>query len=277
MLQVYMDDSGSHPASHNAIIAGYWGKLPAWRKFERSWSSTLKDYNVEEFKANQFWPRLSGGRRNPPYNGWSEAKSEIFMNRLLTIIEQTRIFPFALGMIGDEWQQLAEHHRWAMTLGVVGEKHRKPMIVPLEMAVMRTLKYAKNSTVNYTFDDNPQDVHLKQAIVDCFSQIKENMRKDHDPSYDSVGDFGFSDSKKAAPLQAADLLAYEAHRYAKEAGEDKNYPVRDSYRRALTRIRSRQDFQLMDSERLAPLKELFAKLDERRSNDHNHVWPVGRH
>ncbi len=266
MLQVYMDDSGSHANSHNCVVAGYWAKVTEWRKVERQWSAVLLEFGVEEFKANEFWPRLSGGRRNPPYNGWSDEKAERFMNRLLCVIETNRIFPFAFGVIGEEWEKLAERHRWAMTLGVVAQKVRKPMFVSLTLALVRTLDYCRTgSTINYVFDDDPKNLALKEAAVNCFSQVRANLIADNDPASEKLGEFSFSDSKKAAPLQVADLLAYEAHRYAKGAKGYLEFPARESYKRALCRIRSVEDFKLVDAKRIAPLKERFKKID----NDFN--------
>ena len=62
MLQVYMDDSGSHDDSHNCIVAGYWGSVVQWSALEAEWRQVLSVYGQEEFKSNKFWRKSSGKR-----------------------------------------------------------------------------------------------------------------------------------------------------------------------------------------------------------------------
>jgi hypothetical protein len=223
------------------------------------------DYGITEFKGNEFWPRISGGRRNPPYNGWTDAKADSFIDNLLKVIESRRVFPFAFGVLGEEWNKMLPHHRGALTLGAVEKDLQKALFVPLNMAILRAIGYCHpGRTVDFSFDDAPNNVRLKQAIVACFSQIKANLLADGNPAYEKVGEFGFADSIKATPIQAADLLAYEAHRYSKEARGDPSFRMRDSYIRAISRHRSPLDFQLADGPGLAPLKKKFAELDSHR-------------
>lgn len=258
MLSVYMDDSGSHDQSHNCVIAGYWGEVREWRRFQREWHAVLLRYGIQEFKANEFWPRLSGGRKNPPYNGWSDDKSDAYINDLLMVIESRRVFPFASGILGDQWNQLLPHHKGILTFGAVDSDVQKALLMPLSMAVVGVLNYCREGrTMNFFFDDDPRNTRLTQAIVACFGQIKARFMEEEGSTCEKIGSFGFEDSKVSPPIQAADLLAYEAHRWAKGAQGDRNFPLRDSYKRALSRARTIEDFRFADEERLAPLKKTF--------------------
>src|SRR6266849_2748605 len=67
---------------------------------------------------------------------------------------------------------------------------------------------------------------------------------------EGLGEFTVADSKKALPLQAADLLAYEAFKYVQFAKGDKNVEVRPQYALALKNFRSIEDFRLFDEERM---------------------------
>lgn len=248
MLSVYMDDSGSHDQSHNCVIAGYWGEVREWRRFEREWRAVLLKYGIEEFKANEFWPRLSGGRRNPPYNGWSDERSDAYINDLLTVIESRRVFPFANGILGDQWNQLLPHHKGILTYGAVDSDLQKALFMPLSMAVVRVLDYCREGrTMNFFFDDDPKNTRLTQAIVACFGQIKASFIEEGSSASEKIGSFGFEDSKVSPPIQAADLLAYEAHRWAKGAQGDQNSPTRMSYKRALSRAKTIEDFRFAAS------------------------------
>src|SRR5438093_10066850 len=48
----------------------------------------------------------------------------------------------------------------------------------------------------------------------CYGELKHSMSNEDHAGARSLGDLTFADSKCALPLQAADLLAYEAYKYA---------------------------------------------------------------
>jgi hypothetical protein len=95
---------------------------------------------------------------------------------------------------------------------------------------------------------------VQEAMLRNFFGIKATAMADKDPRAHLIGDLTFATDIDAVQLQAADLLAYEAHRYAKGAKGDKQYPMRNEYRRALTRFKSKHDFWLFDEERFANLE-----------------------
>lgn len=78
--------------------------------------------------------------------------------------------------------------------------------------------------MNFVFDENSDNM-LKQAMLTCFDRIKEDLSESSDPPLENMGELSFGDSEKAAPIQATDLLAYQAHQYAKEATGNKDHPV----------------------------------------------------
>jgi hypothetical protein len=54
VLQVYMDDSGSHETSHNCVVGGYWGSVNHWRNFSREWDQIIAAEGLKEFKSKTF-------------------------------------------------------------------------------------------------------------------------------------------------------------------------------------------------------------------------------
>jgi hypothetical protein len=91
----------------------------------------------------------------------------------------------------------------------------------------------------------------------CYSELKNRLVEDDLASH--LGDFTLADSKEALPLQAADLIAYEARRYAIEADGDDKAPVNTTYRRALRNIRSAEDFWLFDERRFTHLHRFIKR------------------
>lgn len=262
MLQAYVDDSGTHDGSHNTVLAGYWGRAHQWRKFEKAWKAVLDSEGLAEFHAKEFWPRIPDVGRIGVYRDWSDERHASFIDRLLAVIESSKIYPFACGVLGEEWDRLAPEEKEAITVQEQATL-QKPMLMAMGRIMFRVAGYCNQGrVVNFTFDEFNSE-KLKTAVMTQFSEIKIIFRDDNDSIVERIGGLSFDDSKRALPLQAADLLAYEAHRYAKAAKGDKKFPSRKEYRRALRNIIHRDDFWLFDGARFEHLK-IIAEAVHRR-------------
>jgi hypothetical protein len=261
MLMAYMDDSGTHNGAHNCVVGGYWGYVSEWRRFEKGWKAALTAEGVEEFHAKEFWQRIPGEGRVGQYASWSDERHAKFINRLLRVIETTNIIPFSCGVLGNEWAKVPMHRKAIMSHEK--EKLQKPVLLPLTRIFYRIASYCKQGEVmNFTFDEDRQNFELGLAMSSRLALIKRGLKEDNDSFYESLGSFEFADSKKAYPLQAADLLAYESHRFAKAV--ERNLPMRSEYRRALTRAKAIEDFWLFDEKRMANLEKIFAEVDAKK-------------
>lgn len=254
-----MDASGTHDDSHNCVVAGYWGSENEWRRFERAWSFILLSEGIEEFHANEFWPRIPGKGRIGPYAGWSDERHAGFIDRLLSVIEATKIIPFACGVVVAEWEKLPSERK-----ELYSRNHKKtlqtPLFLSLQRAVTRTAGYCHTGiTMHFTFDEDRAKSELMGAIASTYLDVKNWIAEDVPSLLSKLGDFGFADSKAASPLQAADLIAYEAHRYAKAAKDNERHPVRNEYRRALKRFKSQDDFWMFNAKRFQSLDEFLER------------------
>ncbi len=104
-------------------------------------------------------------------------------------------------------------------------------------------------------------------MLEVYSRLLRDAEEDNDPTRENFGDLIFADSGQAAPLQAADLLAYEAHRYAKKVAQDSKAPMRREYHRALSRFRSRDDFWLFDAPRFQNIERVLESTVKERLKD----------
>jgi hypothetical protein len=264
MLQAYVDDSGTHDGSHNTVLAGYWGRLHQWKKFESAWRAVLDSEGIEEFHAKEFWPRIPGKGRIGVYRDWSDERHKSFIHRLLAVIESSKIYPFACGVLGAEWERLAPEEKELLS-AQEQEALQKPMLMAMNRLMFRVAGYCNPSRiVNFTFDEFNSE-KLKVAVMQQFAEVKRILRADNDRVVERIGGLAFEDSKVALPLQAADLLAYEAHRYAKAAQGDKNHPTRVEYTRALRNFRHRDDFWLFDGVRFQHLKMIADAIQRQES------------
>ena len=260
MLVAYMDDSGTHDTSPNTVLAGYWGSVNEWRRFERAWRAVIDSEGIERFHAKEFWPRIPGKGRIGPYATWTDERHARFIDRLLKVIEETKITPFACGMLASEWEQLSAAHKQAMTSNSV-ERLQQRTLLPLHRILLRIPTYCHSHKVmHFVMELDCKKPAVQHGMLNAFGAVKHGLEQDCNPLAAHVGNLTFEKPKDATPLQAADLLAYEAHRYAKRVTEtgDKNYSMRREYMRALRRFRSKHDFWLFDEPRFADLKRVLS-------------------
>ena len=255
MLTAYMDDSGSHDNAPVCVLAGYFGGWRRWLEFEESWIAVLKKYCVKEFHAKRFWAKDPSGQRVDEYRDWTDDKASAFLNELLAIIEgSARIYPFASGVVATEWRKQTIDERRRLTGGSEMHPTGKPsksVFLALQRCVVRVASYCKPGIkANYFIDSNKQ---LDAWATICFYGLKENYRKDGGDIYLSMGTLTPDDSRIAVPLQAADLLAYEAREFSEkvlESGKAEIDMMSETYKRALVNMRSMDDFWLFDKPRL---------------------------
>ena len=259
MLQCYMDDSGSHDEAENCVFGGYWGSDRVWREFEWEWKRVLESEGIEEFHAKKFWPRFNG-QRLKPYSGWNDERHRSFIDRLLSVIEDSRITPFVCGVLNADWEKVPLAYRRAATPRLAREKNDdlRPLYLSFSVAVVKAAAYCKPGIRMHFFVDNGP---LAGRIAQRYSDLKKSAEEDRaDDLRFALGQLTLADSKIATPLQAADLLAYEAHRYGKSKRGDRNAPVRSEYRRALKRMKTIQDFWMFDGPRLQEMQETLDEL-----------------
>jgi len=253
MVQAYMDDSGSHANSHNCVVAGYFGGVAELGRFERQWQPIIERYGVSEFHAKRFWARDNNAKPVGEYKGWSERKLFGFLDALLKVIESRKIYPFASGVLGEEWKKHSLAQRRVFT-GATRQHPSgapsKPIFMGFVTNVIRIAFYCKPGIrVNFVFDDNPKTEEWAYPCYDGIKQMGGSLSS-------RLGELTFASSAKAVPLQAADLLAYQAHKWAKEANGNANHSVNSVYRRALTNIRSMDDFWMYDAQRFSYIERM---------------------
>lgn len=248
MLQAYMDDSGTHAGAPICTLGGYFGGIARWKEFERRWENILNRYRVREFHSKRFWATTPTGERLDDYKGWNDEKADRFLKELLTAIKLSKIYPFVSGVVVEEWEKLDVAQRRFFT----GATRLHPSGAPTKsiflafiVCVLRISYYCKPGIkVDLVVDQNPPNEEWAHL---CLRGLKDQIPE----LGKQIGDLTFADSEKACPLQAADLVAYEANFYARTAKGNRNAPMRPSYRAALSNARSMEDFWLWDKERFA--------------------------
>lgn len=262
MLKAYMDDSGTHADSPVCLIAGYWGGTNQWKQFEQRWKLVLDRHKVDEFHAKVFWGRDASKERIGPYKGWSDRKRHAFMEELLRVIGSVKVHPFAFGVLSSEWSKRTSWQKKILSGGSgksLNNAPQNPMFMSFQTAILRICRYCHEGVAMHFVMDSNANTNGWSAI--CYNKAKKELATSEwgHLKPENLGDLVFSDSKKALPLQAADLLAYEAFKYAKWAKGDSKARMRREYALALRNYKSKEDFWLYDDVRFAKLEEAVVR------------------
>lgn len=270
MIEAYMDESGIHDGAHVCAIAGYWGSVRKWKRFEERWKKIIADAaepSMKEFHSTEFWN--SEGKRKGVFANWSNAKADKFIDDLTACIVESRIYPASAMLEVDAWNRLNQYERKFLT----GAKYdagtktwdthgapNKTYFLPFQLALITpTANCSPGLHVHYTFDLNKQ---FKNHALELFSLLKndKNIISRH-----RFGNIDFENGENAVGLQAADLFAYQSYKFGKIRAA-RNTPalaheLPPLLRRLVTNARTDDDFPFLNAEGLnRSLQSLPAEL-----------------
>lgn len=221
MLEAYMDESGIHEGAQVCVVAGYWGSAKKWRRFERRWPEIIKgadEPTLKEFHSSEFWN--SKGERRGIFARWSDAKADRFINDLVSCIVNSRLFPTSAALVTSEWKKRTKEERMFLTGGTYDVANNRWVtfgapnriyFLPFQIALSNpAITCTPGLHVQYFFDLNKQ---FKKHALDLFHHIKAEKQSNF---RHRMAGIDFPTSEEAPGLQAADLLAYQNHKSAKE-------------------------------------------------------------
>lgn len=212
----YFDDSGTDAANTAMVVAGFVADIDQWGKFNEEWNEVLCSYGGGSFHAKVFDDARRG---HGPYSKWQDSKRRQFFERLLGII--IRRTERSIGTVLQKPAYEAVIQPIAQLNGYFGTPYVFCCFNCLHQTREWRAQYHPDVPVRYVFDEG----HANQGQLTNAA----NMLKKHDRF---MVDLTTDDDRKLAPLQAADLLAFEL---CSEARRQTNDFQRDS-RYALQRL-----------------------------------------
>jgi hypothetical protein len=78
----FLDESGTHAGSRVTAMAGYLIKSDALQVLENQWSSTLKEFQLDELHMREFVPP------HGKYSEWDAERRRTLLEQLILIIHQ---------------------------------------------------------------------------------------------------------------------------------------------------------------------------------------------
>lgn len=201
VLTSYLDDSGSYedPMCRICCVAGCVSPEDSWNDLITEWNAVLIKYEVDYLHMKEY----AHSPPNSQFSSWKgdENKRQSFLSDLMDIVERKVMAVVGATVPIQDFKKLTDH--------------QKRMVVdPLFMCVQEAfhqssvlaMTYQTKIKIRFSNDDKN-----KKRLKEIFETIQRTSQIGKD-----LIDFDNSkDMRKAPPLQAADLVAYELHHFAK--------------------------------------------------------------
>jgi hypothetical protein len=237
----YFDESGTHDGSEAVVVAGYLSTAERWIAFEAVWKATLADFDLPAFHMTDF-----AQNNNPPFKRWPEARRRDCFGRLLTIINQHVIGSVASVIPVRLYEQVFSPEAKAYVGGAYGLA-----AMQCQMVLGQVLRLTGvEGMIDYVFESGAEGVG---QVAHAFNEI---IREPGAQNHFRPLSVAFRDKRQFAPLQAADILAYELHKQSpRDWGIDQT-PPRPFPLRTLSAVPG--DWGYSDQAQLAMFSEIIS-------------------
>lgn len=272
-LLAYGDESGIQKDAPYCVVTGFIASARHWDLFSKSWRTVLAEYGVPAFHSKDFfqrarWPHLEH------YRGWTGAKAEQFIERLLSVVGVHRLYPIGGAVDTAAFGELPQVERRFLTGGsfalLTGGGHAAirrhhigvdaPYFVGFNLLMIEAVQRAQpGSKVDFVFSQ--QDAYEGSAL----ELFRETLKRGHLKGMggEKLGNITYANPSQVEPLQLADLHAYVWNGYLTRRGRvsyDRMRVLEEmSRKRNSVRIFNAEAFRMI----LAQLdKELGAQLEK---------------
>jgi hypothetical protein len=204
VYETYFDDSGTSSTSDMAIAACYVSTEGGWRRFVKEWDAARYEEGFDYFHMSAFRaPRTQGEK---PWCDWDDAKKDRVYKRLTSIINDNKRIGIATAVPKSAYDLVPEKIR-----RYYGREHYTfaLRICLIEIHLWRE-RIRNFLPMQYFFDWETPGSLKRREITTAF----EDMHPDYQKMFGlDTGGFGFQKKECFKPLQAADILAWQTHKY----------------------------------------------------------------
>lgn len=192
---LYCDESYSHPPEPRAYtVGGYLSTDVQWKKFRKEWRRILEPDGITYFHMVDFQAC------KPPYDSWSKEKRIKFLASLHEVIHARTLLSFVTTADLADFEELTAEQKGELV---------NPHIFAAKNCMKAVGFWAAKNIINhpviaYIFEQSPQDRKLKKLFTETLS--------DEDRWFFRMASLTVADKRIVSPLQAADMLAYEANK-----------------------------------------------------------------
>jgi hypothetical protein len=256
MFKFYADETGIQFKDRYCTIAGYVGDIQQWDGVEHDWNFVLDEFKVPlDDSGLRYFHALEFYGSGKKYRNWSKSKRRAFFDALADCLRDHEVRVLASSIDVQIFNSLTEDERHYVTGGFHnGMKWKYPgapskaYFLPFHNVLQQATKFVPRGTLMYPIMSR-QDQYEMKAL-----ELYERMLNGYPAPRCRAkwaDDMIFSNPKKVAQLQAADLAAYwlgQFMKYLAQTGDKtaKDFPNKYEFLRIMERLQSKADFKLFD-------------------------------
>ena len=218
VLTAYFDDSGTHPQSPVALVAGWISPVPQWKKLIRKWEKAKTDFGFDTLHMSELIANNPKSEfADKKY--WNEARKEKLLKRLREIIGDHAGQGFENSVSKKDYDDLVQ-----------GENRRNMGNFRYTYAVEACLGQVEKWRAGKNISEPTEHIFDRMAKGSAKEEIERTFR-DAENSDHSLHRYGiykgchsFRDRSDVIPLQAADMLAWCAFRHDRLRMSGEEYP-----------------------------------------------------
>ncbi|HEX8274814.1 MAG TPA: hypothetical protein VF615_19430 [Longimicrobiaceae bacterium] len=216
-LQGYFDESGTHAGSPAIAVAGYISTVEQWSEFTVEWKEALDEFGMPDSAAFHMTDFVN---RRKHFKGWTEEERRGRLARLIQIINRHVIASIAIVIPGAAYAAVMSDKAKRITGGAYGLAATACFMdaAALLEPTFPTVRIA------YAFESGAK------GIGQIMKVFQENFNDPVQRAKLKLGGLTLA-GKEVAPLQAADILAYEMFKHLpRQLGVESRRPRLESLR-----------------------------------------------
>lgn len=214
VLTGYFDESGTQAGSPVVVVAGYVARQDQWETFGEQWERALRDWHIPFFHMTDY------ENRQKYFGDWTGRERYERLARLYDIISGNVQFSISTSILKSDYAAVRAPKEKAKIGGMYGLAAAGCLIYTAEE--FRAID--DQGWVAYVFEAGAKGRHQVDRVFALNERnpvLKERYR---------LLSLRFEDKRQFAPLQAADILAYEIYKHLpREIGIDdhrwRQYPI----------------------------------------------------
>lgn len=223
VINAYLDETGTHDGAAITSMAAYLFDVEQAMIFTERWDEVIakfKPRGIHYFHAKDCIPVP----RSNPFDVLTDQEAEGLVSSLVALIQQTARIGFVRFVTGEDWNGFCSHSPMAQRF--IGSAYTACGFSCVQGIKEILDEQGYSGKVIYYFESgNEHQGELAHFLgrFQAHPQLREKYRCE---------DFGFYQKTTVAPLQGADLLAWEWQRAYKNA----TVPGRTEWRKTLSEL-----------------------------------------
>jgi hypothetical protein len=262
IVNVYVDESGTHGPSSLMTLSGYIATVGQWHKFDSKWARMLRRHGLTYVHAVEIW------HGQGEWKGWDIQRKIKLAKEAEKLCQQHTLCGFTVVLAEADYRNryVADNRSKKIHLDTQYGLCFRSCLSLLPSIIAKSLS-RDDVAVNFILESGHRHVLDAQ---DIFSKVRKAGFPDISPF---LGTFSVGDKKRFAGLQAADMLAYSSYRLEQENPDFVEYPADATTQQAGKLVGQRSPaFRLIVDRRvleeltegLLALKEAKRQFGERR-------------